>query len=199
MRKVMVLAAALSGVTGSVAMAQEKPLYLPARDVAVTYRLVNEGPGAGPNNGREAHLYYSAALGRLRLDQPSQGGYLVVDLKAKQAVLVMKGMHAWTTVPFDPAMLEGVMLNDRMQFTRTSSDQVAGLPCTGWNVMSRRASGTVCVTTDGVILKGRGKQEGGTISGLDATSVNYATQPPALFQPPPDFRQVTIPNIPPPQ
>jgi hypothetical protein len=174
------------------ALAEDKPLYVPLRDVNVTYRLIGGQP-ASP--AKEAHLYYSAALNKLRLDEPSQKGYAVIDRGAQQMFVVMAQEHSFVQMPFDPAMARGFILNDDMSFSHAGSDTVAGLPCTKWNVVSTRASGTVCVTADGVMLSGQGKAHDGAISGIEATAVSYAAQPASLFAPPPDFKQIKVPAL----
>ena len=179
-----------------VARAQEKPLFVPIRDVTVTYRLTTAASGAAAP-GREAHMYFSAALNKLRLDEPAQKGYAVIDRGAQQMLIVMVPQHVYSVLPFDPEMASGFILNDKMQFTRAARATVAGLACTTWNVVSDRASGTVCVTDDGVLLSGRGRQSAGTTTaGLDAVAVSYSAQPASLFAAPPDFVRIDAPKPP---
>jgi len=175
------------------AAAQEKPLYLPVRDVTVTYRLISGQGGSQPGRGREAHLFYSAALNKLRLEQPSQKGYAVIDRGSQQMFLVLEDQHSFVEMPFDPGMAGGFILNDQMSFSRAGTDTVAGLACTKWDVVSKRASGSVCVTADGVMLSGQGRAREGAVSGIEATAVTYAPQPASLFAPPPDFKEIKLP------
>ena len=176
------------------AVAEEKPLYLPMRDVTVTYRLTTESPGTtAPPAGREAHMYFSAELNKLRLDEPTQKGYAVIDRASQQVVIVMPQQRAYSVLPFTPEMASGFILNDQMKFSRTGTDTIAGLSCTRWSVEAARAAGTVCVTTDGVLLSGHGRVREGGVSGLEAISVTYSPQPQSLFAPPADFVRLALP------
>ena len=191
----------LAGVVAAVvswsgrAAAQDKPLYIPVRDVSVTYRLISEKAGVPQGPGREAHMYFSAALNKLRLDQTSQKGFAVIDRGQKQMFVVMTDQRSYMQMPFEAEMARGFILNDEMNFSRVGTDTVAGLSCTTWNVSSPRASGTVCVTPDGVMLSGKGRAKDGAVSGIEATAVTYAAQPASLFAPPPDYKQIKVPAL----
>jgi hypothetical protein len=171
----------------------EAPLFLPTRDVSVTYRLIG-GTASAP---REAHMFFSAATQKIRLDQASQKGYAVIDRATKTVLVVVTGRQQYASMPFDDEMASGFILNDRMHFARAGSDTVAGLHCTTWSVQSARAAGSVCVTDDGVLLRGKGTSTQGTVSGLEAVAVSYEAQPAALFAPPAGY--TLIPPEPPAQ
>jgi hypothetical protein len=163
----------------------DAPSFLPARDVSVTYRLIG-GRGSTP---REAHMFYSASGQKMRLDQASQNGYAVIDRVARTVLVVITARQQYATLPFDDNMASGFILNDRMHFARTGAEMVAGLHCTAWSVQSPRAAGSVCVTDDGVLLRGTGTSSAGIVSGLEAVSVTYAPQPASLFAAPAGYTQ----------
>ncbi len=167
---------------------QDHPLYLPTRDVAVTYTIDHHGPGAA----KQAHMYFSARTNRLRLETPNRRGFLIIDRTAKTMTVVMGEQHVYFQMPLNAEMATGFILNGDMKFVRGASETIAGQPCTEWQVESSRANGTVCVTKDGVLLLGRGRDKNGSGGGLQAEEVSYDPQPMALFVPPAGFKQIDI-------
>jgi hypothetical protein len=179
-------------VSAGAARADEHPAYLPTRDVAVTYNLDRENPGAP----KQAHMYYSAGTDRLRLETPGQKEIVIFDRGAKTTTVVMVREHIYFQTPLDPEMAAGFILNADMKFARGGTETIAGQRCTDWDVQSSQATGTVCVTDDGVLLLGRGKDKEGGGGGLQATEVSYNPQPPSLFIPPADFRKIEMSDVP---
>jgi len=173
------------------ARADEHPVYMPTKDVAVVYALTRAAPGAPT----EAHMYYSAASSRMRLDAPGQRGYVIIDRAKNQMMLVMSDQHLFMETPLNADMASGFLLNDQMKFKRLGTDKVAGQSCTQWEVQSARANGTVCVTDDGVLLAGRGQDKQGGVGALQATTVSYKPQPASLFSPPADYHRVPMPQM----
>ncbi len=170
--------------------ADDHPPYMPTKDVAVTYALTRAAPG-GPS---EAHMYYQAATNRMRLDAPGQRGYVIIDRGKSRMLLVMTDQHLFMETPLNVDMASGFLLNDQMKFQRLGPDKVAGANCTRWQVQSSRANGTVCVTDDGVLLKGHGQDKDGGAGALQATAVSYQPQPADLFAPPPGYTRVPMPQ-----
>jgi hypothetical protein len=166
---------------------QDRPLLLPTRDVAVTYALDHQGPGAA----KQAHVYYSASTNRLRLENPGEKQVIIFDRAAKMTTMVMLRQHVYFQMPIDPEIELGFMLTPDMKFERAGSETIAGHRCTDWTVQSSRVTGTACITDDGVLLLGRGR-EGTAGGGVEAVAVSYAPQPASLFAPPPDFRKIEM-------
>jgi hypothetical protein len=167
------------------ASALDHPPYLPTRDVAVTYRAVSEDNHV-PN---QLQVAYSAATGRLRVEGGAQG-FVIVDLRAQRVILVMSRERSWMELPPQAAALARTLIpNESMGFTRKGSDRVAGFSCTIWDVSSEHGSGTVCMTADGVLLRGQGSDHQGRSGELEATKVVYAPQPDSTFEPPVGYRQ----------
>lgn len=187
------LAALLTGLAGA-ALAEDHPPLLPTRDVAVTYN-VTARQASGPH---EAHLFYSAATQKIRMEAGRQG-YAIFDQAAHRLTMVMPQQQICMVSPISPSMSPGVLLNDRMHFVRKGTDTVAGQPCTNWDVTGDRGSGTACVTADGVLLRVEGRDHDGNSAGLLATAVSYAAQPASLFEPPADFHKMDMPAGMPPQ
>ena len=183
----------LAGLLAAGAAAQgDHPRYLPSHDVAVTYSVDRQSSGAP----KQAHMWYSAGTDRLRLETPNQKGFVLIDRVAKTMTVVMAPQRIYFQTPLDPDMAVGFLLNGQMKFARAGTQTIAGHGCTMWNVESPRATGTVCVTDDGVLLSGRGRDKDGSGGGLQATEVSYGPQPPTLFVPPADFHKIEISQMP---
>jgi hypothetical protein len=185
----MLVALALLTHAALAAPAADHPDYMPTRDVAITYRLSSDKPGVP----KVASAYFSASSRKLRLDDPSLGAYAIIDRADRKMMVVMTKQHSYAWLPFDEKMADGFVLNDSMNFKRTGTDSVAGYRCTTWAVTSADAAGSVCITDDGVLLRGNGRDKKGVDAGLEATQVIYAPQPASLFKPPPGFFQMDLP------
>ncbi|MBV9756475.1 MAG: hypothetical protein JO047_05420 [Alphaproteobacteria bacterium] len=185
--------AALVGAGAAAAQQQQQhPPYLPTRDVAVTYEMDHQG--AGP--AKQARVSFSASSGRLRLDLPSQKRFFIFDQAAKTTTVVMVREHIYLQMPLQPEMAGGFVLNADMKYARGNPETIAGQHCTDWQVETDAATGTVCVTDDGVLLLSRGQEKQGSGSGgLQAVEVSYDPQPATLFIPPAEFRKVDISEV----
>ncbi|MBW8270956.1 hypothetical protein [Caldovatus aquaticus] len=187
------LALALAGgaAAAGAAPAQDSapsPPLLPARDVAVTYRLTGPG-GAGTHSLRIAWL---TAEGRVRLDLPAElGGVMLLDRRAQRAFLVMDQHRLVVELPSGGEFPRLGELPPGARLTREGRDRVAGLPCTVWRYQDHGRSGRACITEDGVLLRASGPGAAGGAGddgALEAVAVAYGPQDPASFRPPPGYR-----------
>jgi hypothetical protein len=169
------------------AAAQQRPTFPPTRDVAATYRASISGPGAP----QEFVLRVEAATGRARLEGELPG-YVLVDLKSRRASIVVERMGLMVDVPPDAGLEQAFVLENASRFTRKGTDTVAGLRCTVWDIVADAASGTACVTADGVVLRAAGHDRKGRTGSLEATRVQYGRQAEALFFPPPNVHRLDI-------
>jgi hypothetical protein len=163
----------------------ERPTYLPTRDVAVTYQVTGEKLTAPQTI--EAH--FSAAANKLRLDDPALAGYAVIDRAAARITVVLTQARAFTVLPFDA---DRFILDQSATFTRTGTSDVDSLHCTTWKIVTTTASGSVCLTNDGILLRGSFHDEHGGSGGLEATDVTYSPQPAGLFNPPAGFLKMNL-------
>lgn len=179
----------------------ERPPFAPTRDVAVVYQVeatqAPAGQAGGQAGGQTVKMSYSAASGRLRIEQPSMPGYMLIDRASGRMTMVMDQMRSFMDMPFDAKAGAGLLLNDKMTFSRAGADRVAGMACTVWNVTSDKATARLCIAEDGVILRGTGSDPKHGEGKLLATSVSYASQPAAIFSPPPGFLRMEMPAMPP--
>ena len=171
----------------SPAQADTRPEFLPSRDVAITYHLAAPG---GPDGSYQ--LPYDAADERARVDNPAQGDYVLVDLLAGTAQLVVPPLHAIVNAPDLSNLTQQVMDADNARFTPLGPGHYAGLACEKYLVLNHQGSGTACITPDGVILHFAGSDSHGSAT-ITATAVTYGPQPADAFTQPDGFSQITLP------
>ena len=173
--------AALAVLIAAPALAGERPPITPLRDVDVTYQVGQPVQGAPPLVQR---MRWSVAAGRLRVDPPSPGLFMIVDYRAKRMAVVKVAEQAVLDMSTAGPGLPGAAAGS---YTRQDGAQVAGLPCTNW--LTADAGGratTLCLTDDGVML--RASQAGHVL--LEASTVQYGPQDPAAFVPPDGYRHI---------
>jgi hypothetical protein len=190
---------ALLLLVASPAVAQERPLLVPTRDVAVTYLVT-----AGQGQGHELRMAWLVAERKLRVDAAGAPGWSVIDQRAKRMLVVMDQQRAVLEVPANTGP-GGLSVPTEppasARFTRGGSATVAGLRCTVWRYEDGDKQGETCLTADGVMLRSSGGQRGGQGSGqgggrtgaVEATKVAYGPQDPARFQAPPGYRSMQLP------
>ncbi|MFZ4407224.1 MAG: hypothetical protein ACOYOH_07780 [Paracraurococcus sp.] len=173
------------------ALAQDRPLFTPTRDVAVTYRVTS-----GPGEGHELRMAWLVAERKLRVDAAGAPGWTVIDQQAQRMLVVMEQQRAVLEVPANSGP-GGVSLPTEppagARFTRGAAATVAGLRCTTWRYTDGDKAGEACLTADGVMLRSRGGQ-GAKSGAVEATAVAYDPQDPARFQAPAGFRTVPMPS-----
>ena len=76
------------------AAAQERPVFVPTRDVAVTYRVT-----AGQGAGHELRMAWLVAERKLRVDAEGAPGWSVIDQRAKRMLVVMEQQRTVLEVP----------------------------------------------------------------------------------------------------
>jgi len=169
-------AAFIFALSGLLRAAEQQPLFLPSRDVSVTYDVTwSDKPSV-----RE-RMSWSAGERLERIDGPSST--IIFDRKAKEVVLLNPASHAYSVLDglprwaVEPRRSTGV--------TRGADFVIAGLRCTDWSWTDDEETHAACVTPDGVVLRlivdGQTK--------LKALSVIYGPQSPALFDIPSGFAQ----------
>jgi hypothetical protein len=169
------------------ARSQDRPQTLPSRDVDITYRLGQINPATAPGI-IEQRMRWDVTGGRLRVDPPTPGLYVILDTRnhhmttgreADHAVLELDGMGgANAPVPGSPPVDNGI------PFIREGESRIASLTCTEWETKDLAgAPALVCITDDGVLL--RAVTAGRTV--LEATKVTYGPIDPSVFQVPANY------------
>lgn len=183
--RVAALLALLPGLAAMPALAA--PRFLPAQDVRVEYRL--DLPGQAP---QRVALDYNARHGLARITDAAEPLYVLADLPAGHAELVVPALHALVEAP-DFSALTGMVANaGGARFTRLGEGRYAGLACTNYLVLSHQGTATACLTPDGVVLHFSGHDAHGTAA-LTARAVTFRPEPADGFQPPPGFAPVQLP------
>lgn len=159
------------------AAAQDRPHTVPQRDVDVTYRA---GTGA---QAMEQRSRWRVADGKVRLDPPTPGVYMILDTRAGTMAMVSDADRGVVDLPLPP-MPGTVRAAPGAAMARVGSDRVAGLPCTEWEATDTQGLPTVaCYTDDGVMLRAR---RGATVF-VEAKTVAYVTPDDAAFAVPPSY------------
>ncbi|GAC1341005.1 MAG: hypothetical protein NVSMB18_12180 [Acetobacteraceae bacterium] len=195
----LLLLATLSGPASlSGPAAAQQPQVLPTRDVTLVYRVGGAAttliPGGIPGAVRVA---WSAAQQRLRAEPEGRTQVLLVDLGARSAKLVDSSLRAAMSLPVRDRDLQSISLVGA-RLTRRGSAVVAGVGCTEYGAQSSRGHGTVCLTADGVALRGAGELDGRQGS-FTATAITYGPLPADLFGVPQGYFQLAMPQLAKPQ
>jgi hypothetical protein len=191
LRLALLLAAPLLAplVCPGAAQAQDRPRLEPARDVAVTYRLVGQGSQG------QVGMSWRAGARQARLDNPD-GSFLVADLAAGSGFMAHDQARELMVLPAPPtdAGVPG-LVPPGARFVRDGADKVAGQDCLAWRVeTSDGGRGRACITADGVVLRSVGGAGAGQPEqGLEATAVSYAAQDAARFTRPAGYREIPAP------
>ena len=172
------------------AAAQERPMLIPARDVAVT-SLVTAGQG----QGHELRMAWLVAERKLRVEAAGAPGWSVIDQRASRMLVVMDQQRAVLEMPANTGP-GGLSLPTEppasARFTRGGAATFAGLRCTLWHYEDGDKRGETCLTADGVMLRSSGGQ-GSRTGAVEATAVAYGPQDPARFQAPAGYRSMQLP------
>ncbi len=182
MKRVWLLAAVLAIPT--LAQAQDRPLTQPTRDVDIVYRM------AGPDRPLEQRMRWGVSQGKLRVDPPTPGMYVIIDTAHHVVQAVREGDHSVVQLDAGPNAVPGVAPDG--MFKRRGQLDVAGLPCTQWE--TRDTSGRTvlaCLTTDGVLLR----VEADGLVLVQATEVRFAPLGEAVFRVPADYRKIMQPSV----
>ncbi len=188
------LALVMALVAAGPALGQQRVPTLPQHDVGVVYRLDGAARDAVPGGLPETvRLLWDAAQRRLRVEPQGRGQVLLVDLLAPRAELIDSGLHGVISLPMREKDIEPITLQDA-RLTRRGSAVVAGLSCTEYDVAAKRGRGIICLTPDGVALRGSGHVDGKQGS-FTALSVTPGPLPQGSFETPAGYMRLAIPGF----
>ena len=97
-------------------------------------------------------------------------------------------------LPPGGGITDGFILGNQLRFSRAGQSKVLGRSCTIYDVAADRATGQVCLTPEGLLLRGEGRGRDGRTARIEATAVTFQTQPAGLFSPPEGARIVAMPQ-----
>lgn len=178
---------------GAPAFAGDTPLLKPGKDVVIDYRTT--GTARGPMGGGDGILkmYFGNKGAAMRIDPPNGQGYMIVEPDSGRMTVVVPAQQVYMTMPDGPS-LGPIPAPGQGTYKKTGTDTIAGLPCTAYDTSGTGQDGQVCLTDDGVLLRGWSIQDGARQT-MEAVTVTYAAQPAALFAPPPGFTKLDMPGI----
>jgi hypothetical protein len=178
----------------------DHPVLRPVHDVDVIYVLSVPrpdaagpdatgpdagGPGASSQDtggGATLHerLRWNAAAQTLRVDPPTAGLFVIIDLAARRMSTVRTADKTVIEMAA-PDNVTGMPNNAAAAAVRQGADTVAGLACVDWDMTDAAGEAArLCVTGDGVLLRARAG--GRTL--LSAETVHYGPLDAGLFQVP---------------
>lgn len=168
-------------------LALAAPALLPTRDVSISYSLST--PGEAPQT---LQFSYNAAQERARVSS-AYGYYVLADLPAGQAQLVVPALHAIIQAP-DFSALTAELFNaaNNARFTSLGKAHYAGLSCEMYLITDQKGTARACLTPDGITLHFSGHDAHGSAE-LTATTVNYASQPADQFVAPTGLMPLSLP------
>ncbi len=181
------------------AAAQSPARVLPSRDVAVAYRVAGAAADAIPalsqGDGQPAllRLAWDAAGQRLRVEAEGRPEVAIIDLRQLQADIVEPALHAALALPMRARDIQALTLA-QARLSRRGLGAVLGHACTVWAVQAPRGAGTLCLTEDGVALRGDGVVDGRR-GGFVAVSLTYAPQAAELFAIPAGYTRLQWPRF----
>ncbi len=162
----------------------DRPILSPSRDVDVIYLM------AGPEGPLEQRMRWGVAEGKLRVDPPSPGMFMVLDTRLHRLETVRETDR--TVLQLDQADTAAPGVPAAASFVRRGSTQVAGLDCTQWETTDNGGKATLaCITADGVLLQA----VAGNRVMVVAAEVRYAAQGAEVFRVPSDYRRIIAPPV----
>ncbi len=192
MRQILAILIMLAAVTPVVA--QEQPSMRPNRDVEVEYRSSGLPQGPVDDPGRSVTMRFSSKSSRIRIDGAEGRGYAILDIGTGRMIIVMAERKMYIDRPADPGMVSMFQATNTA-FRKTGTDNVAGVPCTTYDATISERTGQVCLTGDGVMLRAKSSQPDRNRV-LEAVKVTYTEQPASLFETPPGYQKLDIPDMP---
>ena len=159
----------------------EPPQLLPTRDVDITYDVTLRSQPRVRERVR-----WLAAEQLERVDGPHKST-TIFNRRTHEMILLSSANRTFRQLdmpqqPEEPA--------PEATLKRGNESVVAGLHCVDWSWTEDVETRTVCITTDGVLL--RFLVDSKTVS--EARSVSYRRQPVELFQVPPNYTPLLAPE-----
>lgn len=168
------------------AFAQPAPRIRPTRDVTATYKL--DGPALDLIPGGiqgPVRLSWDAGGQRVRAESDGRSQLALLDLKAHTGQVVDSTLRIILPLRIHEKDLQLLTL-EGAHLVPHGHETIAGLACAVYSFDTDQGPGTVCLTADGVALRGQGKVRG-KLGGFTAVSVSYGALPASLFEPPPGY------------
>ena len=156
------------------------PRTRPSRDVVVSYRMEGQALSMIPGGIQgPVTLSWDAAGQRVRAEAEGRSQVALIDLNAQSGQAIDTTLRIVLPLPIRPSDL-GPLSLDGARLAPKGKETIAGLSCTAYTFESSHGPGTVCLTPDGVPLRGQGSVSGKPGS-FTALSVRYGALSGGLF------------------
>ncbi len=186
------VAAPVAALAQAAAPDTVRPLVVPQHDVDVSYAMSAPDDSGAPVPLLQ-RMRFSVAGERQRVDPPGNGTYMITDYAAARMIVVQPDQHLATILPAPGGRVALHGPPTTGDYRRLGPELVVGIPCTDWATSDVAGhDSVVCLTADGVLL--RATQAGHVL--VQATRVEEAPQPAAVFAVPPTFRILAVPSPP---
>lgn len=178
----LLTAALLLGAAGP---APERPAIPPTRDAILGYHM---RPATG--EAIDVRVLIRAGGRAMRVDLPDTS-YVLVQPATKGIALVVPLERTAAEMYWNEGPQALFTLDDRAKYTRRAEQTVAGQRCTQWESQLEQERHTLCVTTDGLVLRNQFQDPQGRRNLVEAFALRYETLLDADFQVPPGFDKIT--------
>jgi hypothetical protein len=182
-RYLPLVAALLLVTAGTMLRAQEtQPEVLPTRDVDISYQITR------PNHPTIVERRRWLANEHLqRVDGPDKAT-TIFDRNRGEFILLNPANRTYRK--FEGSPRQPMTPEKGTALTHRGDSVVAGLRCVDWSWTEDVETHTVCLTSDGVLL--RLVVDGNKV--IEARSVSYGQQRPELFEVPPGYEPALAPE-----
>ena len=181
------LAALLATVVSSPPRSEEQPQTAPTRDADITYQITRPGQPVILERRR-----WFASQHLRRVDGPGNSA-TIFDQSRGELTVLNAANHTYVTLEGPAA--KRMSPQNATTLKRGGEYKIAGLNCIDRSWMDETEMHTACLTPDGVLL--RLIIDGQIVA--EARSVQYAPQPPELFEVPPGYEPALVPGGGPPE
>ena len=132
----------------------------PSRDVVVRYRMEGQALAMIPGGIQgPVTLSWDAAGQRVRAEAEGRSQVALIDLNARSGQAIDTTLRIILPLRVRTGDL-GPLSLDSAQLSPKGKETIAGLSCTTYTFESAQGPGTVCLTPDGVPLRGQGAVSG---------------------------------------
>lgn len=163
------------------AQAPDRPPAQPTRDAIVGYHLA-------PATGEPIDVRVMLRSGgrAMRVDLPDTSFILVQPL-TRQLVMVVPLERTALDLPWSDGPQPLFLVDDAKRYTRKADATIAGQRCTMWEAVADKARSSLCVTTDGVILRHISFDPIGRRNLVEAFAIRFEEAAEVDFEVPPGF------------
>lgn len=164
--------------------APDRPVMQPTKDALVGYHLA---PAAG--EAIDIRVAYRAGAKAIRFNLPDTS-YVVTVPATRRVTMVVPLQQTTAELGWAEGPQSLFLLDEKARFTRRGELTVAGQKCTQWDATLDQDRRTVCVTSDGLLLRNESQDPQGRRNLVEATIVRIEPVPDAVFAIPAGYDKI---------